>query len=375
MIMHFSSRLFAASLGLLGAGLLQPLHAQARNDTTFSIDASATVEVVSRSGDITIRTGRSGRVRVLQDSDDRVLMSGSGRAIRIESGSTRNRSSDDMQIEVPRGTIMLVRTQNGDISVRGTGADVEVRSQSGDVFIDDAARVRIETVAGDMQLSNISDGVRIGASSGDVTLSGVNGDVEIGSTSSDVVMRDVSSRRVQVKVVSGDVRFNGSFSDAGRYEFSTHSGNVRLELPANTRALLDAQTFNGDITTTNLPLTLLPDLNAADREVARERDRERLRTVRDSVRRVVEDSMRDSRDARTRRDSMNWERNIERSVTQLVESVLGGLAGEMSALAARFEGMGNRRVRRFQIGSSGGPLVSVSTFSGNVIVSSDNDRR
>ena len=375
MIMHSSSRLFAAVLALLGAGLLQPLDAQSRRDTTFSIDASATVEVVSRSGDITIRSGQAGRVRVLQDSDDRVLVSGSGRALRIESGSTRNRSSDDMEIEVPRGTIMLVRTQNGDISVQGTGADVEVRSTSGDIQVEDAARVRIETVTGDMQLTNITDGVRIGASSGDVTLADVTGDVEIGSTSSDVSMRDVSSRRVQVKVVSGDVRFAGSFSDAGRYEFSTHSGDVRLALPANTRALLDAQTFNGDITTTNLPLTLLPDPNAADREAARERDRERLRTVRDSVRRVVEDSMRDNRNARTRRDSMNWERNLERSVSQLVESVIGGLAAEMSSLASAFEGMSNRRVRRFQIGTAGGPLVSVSTFSGNVIVGSDADRR
>ncbi len=374
--MHSSFRLLAAALALLGAGIWQPLHSQSRNDTTFSIDAPATVEVVSRSGDIDIRTGPSGRVRVLQDGDDHVLVSGSGRAVRIESGSARNRSRDDLRIEVPRGTILLIRTQSGDISVRGTGADVEVRSTSGDIVIEDAARLRIETVAGDMQISKISDGVRIGASSGDVTLSSVNGDVEIGSTSSDVVMRGVSSRRVQVKVVSGDVRFNGSLSDAGRYEFTTHSGSVRLELPANTRALLDAQTFNGDITTTNLPLTLLPDPGASDREEARERDRDRLRMVRDSVRRVVEDSMRDTRSARSGRDSMAWERNIERSVTQLVESVLGGLAMEMSSLAARFEGMGgNRRVRRFQIGDAGGPLVSVSTFSGSVIVSSDSGAR
>ncbi len=371
----------------LAAGMIatpSQASAQLRSDTTLSIDASATVEIISRGGDIRVRTGADRRLVVRSDNGDaRTLVSGSGRSLRIDASRERARGDVDLSVELPRGTVVLLRTQNGDISVGGTGADVEVRSTSGDINVTDARQLRIANVAGDISARNITDGVRISTTSGDITLDNITGDVEVAGTSSDVTLRDITSRRVQVEVVSGDVYWAGAFDDAGRYEFNAHSGDVRLQVPNNARALLDVQTFNGEVSTTDLPLTLLPSPGASPRDTTRDttreqqRDRERQRVrerdqMRDSLRRVLSDSMRRSNTARDRRDTASWERNLERSVSQLVESVLSGVAEGLSSMSFSFSDAGNSRVRRFQLGAAGGPLVSVSTFSGNIVVGSTN---
>lgn len=385
--MHRFVQVFSWSLGVAAGVVAAPftLSAQMRSDTTLSIDASATVEIVSRGGDIRVRTGADRRLSVRSDGGDaQSLVSGSGRALRIDASGQRSRDNVDLSIELPRGTVVLLRTHNGDISVSGTEADVEVRSTSGDIEVIAARQLRIATVAGDISARNISDGVRISTTSGDITLDNVTGDVEVAGTSSDVTLRDITSRRVQVQVVSGDVYWAGAFDDAGRYEFNAHSGDVQLQVPANARALLDVQTFNGEVSTTDLPLTLLPSPGTSQRDATRDATRESPRQstreqqrerdqLRDSLRRVLSDSMRRSDSARDRRDSASWERNLERSVAQLVESVLSGVAESLSSLSLKFSDATNSRAQRFQLGAAGGPLVSVSTFSGNIVVESSNN--
>jgi DUF4097 and DUF4098 domain-containing protein YvlB len=70
--------------------------------------------------------------------------------------------------------------------------------------------------------------------------------------------------------VSGDVTYAGTVDPAGRYDFRSHSGTVRLVLPAGTNASLSVETFSGDIDSA-FPLTLRPE--AAPAEGGRKRPR------------------------------------------------------------------------------------------------------
>jgi hypothetical protein len=137
-----------------------------------------------------------------------------------------------LDITLPRGTALIVRTQSGDITVRGVGADVEVRTTSGNVTVDDAARVRIETVAGDVSLRNVRDGARVNATSGDVELSPSRETWRSSATSSTVMLRDVDSRRVDVKVVSGDVRWTGTVRRIGSLRLQRALGRHALRAAA-----------------------------------------------------------------------------------------------------------------------------------------------
>jgi hypothetical protein len=361
--------LIAAGVLTLGTASATRAGAQARTDTTLTIDRNATVEVSGWSGDVTVTTGGDRALRVRGD-DARFDVRGSSRSLLIDANGRRGRGTGPLDLVVPRGTTLFVRTQSGNITVRGTDAEVEASTISGDVRVEEAARVRIETVVGDVTLRGVRDGAIVSATSGDVRLTGVEGDVQVTGTSGTVVLRDVTSRRVAVRIASGDVDWAGAFIDDGRYDFSAHSGNLRFDLPRDARATLDVRTFNGELASGSLPLTLVPDPSDAERQREREADRVRIRVVRDSLQRVVADSMRRTRD-RSRsgdaRSGESWERDVERSVERMVEGLVRGLSAGVESFAAAFADAGDRgRSQRFTLGRDGGARVSVSTFSGDI---------
>ena len=65
------------------------------------------------------------------------------------------------------------------------------------------------------------------------------------------------SKQIRTHSTSGDLEFAGTIVSAGRYEFTTHSGEIRLTLPANVGAQLSLSTFSGEIDSA-FPITLTP---------------------------------------------------------------------------------------------------------------------
>ena len=93
--------------------------------------------------------------------------------------------------------------------------------------------------------------------SGDVTLDRARGDVEVETVSGDIVLQDVVTKQIRAHSTSGDLAFAGTIVSAGRYEFTTHSGEIRLALPASVGAQLSLSTFSGEIDSA-FPITLTP---------------------------------------------------------------------------------------------------------------------
>mgnify|MGYP007067077114 FL=1 len=55
--------------------------------------------------------------------------------------------------------------------------------------------------------------------------------------------------------MSGNIDFDAPLVKGGRYEFTSHSGNVRILLTGNTGFELDADTFSGSVRS-DVPVTL-----------------------------------------------------------------------------------------------------------------------
>jgi DUF4097 and DUF4098 domain-containing protein YvlB len=79
-----------------------------------------------------------------------------------------------------------------------------------------------------------------------------------------VTVRRGHLSRLRAETVSGDVRYDGTFARDGRYDLSSHSGEIRLALPANVGAALSLRTYSGSIDT-DFPLTLQPNGSGAAR--------------------------------------------------------------------------------------------------------------
>jgi DUF4097 and DUF4098 domain-containing protein YvlB len=92
--------------------------------------------------------------------------------------------------------------------------------------------------------------------SGTVTASGLKArSVECGSVSGNIELSGVQAERLHAKSVSGDIGFGAVLAPGGRYEFGSHSGNIRVILASDAGFELDASTFSGSVRS-DFPVTL-----------------------------------------------------------------------------------------------------------------------
>ena len=184
---------------------------------------------------------------------------GDGLTVRIETkypkrgwwGHDSGNVSVDYTLYVPVKAAVDVRSVSGEVEVEAMGGPVRVKSVSGDVTLTKAAAgAECASVSGDVKASDIKGGIDAGSVSGDVTVRRVEGSIEASSVSGSVDLRDVSgAETVKAKTVSGDVTFESLTAPKGRYVLESHSGDVTINLPADSSFELEVETFSGDIDT------------------------------------------------------------------------------------------------------------------------------
>ena len=231
-----------------------------RIDTVLPLSRNGTVEIELRSGEIIVTASGRNEVRVRGESERGLLrLDASPSHIGIGTRGIRGGHGDThLEVSGPEGTRLTVSGHSADVSIRGVRGEVDVSTMSGDVVIDDASsRVEFESVSGDVQVTRLQGTLRGEAMSGEVEVTDVSGEVDLETVSGDLTLRNVSSRSVRAETMSGSVEFDGRTESGGRYDFSSHSGDVRLMLPAALGATISVETFSGSIDS-DFPITLEP---------------------------------------------------------------------------------------------------------------------
>ena len=231
---------------------------QSRLDTTVALARDGTVDLSLVSGEIIVSSWDRDQVKIeartergilrFDASPSRVALS--VRSDRGEMGDTRFR------VTIPATARLVGRSVSGDISARGAGS-AELHSVSGDIVVSDVAgRATLESVSGGVRARRIGAGLRVSSVSGDLDLSGITGDVDAHTVSGEIGLEQVKSNFVRTETVSGDTHFSGPLDPQGRYEFHSHSGDVRLGIPP-VGATFEIQTFSGDVQS-DYQMTLQP---------------------------------------------------------------------------------------------------------------------
>lgn len=232
-------------------------------DTTYGFARNGLVDAEQISGDIVITTWDRPEVRVRAWIErGRVISELSSSRVRLrvegerDSRGNRNLGDSRYEITVPSGTRVRAASVSGDVSVTDTGAEVDASSVSGDMQVRNAVGVTsVSSVSGDLRVKQVRGDLTARSVSGDVEVSDVDGDVRATSVSGELTLSGLRSRNVTAKSTSGDVDFTGAISSDGRYQFNTHSGEVRLSLPANVSADVSVRTFSGEMDS-DFPVTL-----------------------------------------------------------------------------------------------------------------------
>ena len=166
--------------------------------------------------------------------------------------------SVDYTVSVPATATLDVKSISGNVTVSGVQGVVHAESISGVVSSSATPKLAAKTVSGDVELVNAPADADLAANtvSGNIRARGLKvRTLDIGSVSGDVALTDIACDRLGVKSVSGSVEFAGTLGKSGRYDINSHSGNIRLSLTGNTGFELNANSFSGSIRS-DFPVTL-----------------------------------------------------------------------------------------------------------------------
>jgi hypothetical protein len=269
-------------------------HAEGWFERSLKVTGAVDLMVTTGSGDIVVRPGDSGAVRVtgkirvsdwkigraaaedkvarLEDHPPIEQDGNSIRVGRISNPELRRGVSISYEVVVPAETRANAETGSGNASVSGVSGPVRVNTGSGNVRISNVtSTVRASTGSGDIELTDLGGQVYGETGSGNLRALRVNGPLTATTGSGDVRVEQSSDSTVKVETGSGNIEVTagrGSMllhtgsgnitargEPSGEWRLDTGSGNIRAYVPENAAFDLDCHTGSGGIVTKH-PLTV-----------------------------------------------------------------------------------------------------------------------
>ena len=236
---------------------------QGRFEKTFQVTGPVDLEVLTRSGDITVRTGPAGSVVIrakiyvsdhwlfgqrktdVSDIEQHPPLRQEGNSIHIDYVNAHD-ISVDYEITVPADTTVRTRSGSGDQTIEGVRGNADLQSGSGDMKLANlTGDIRLQTGSGNVRGHQISGALRGGAGSGDIEVEETGtGDISLHTGSGNIVVRGIHGG-FRAEAGSGDITAEGT--QTGAWEIRTGSGNVHVRVPGNAAFDADISTSSGTV--------------------------------------------------------------------------------------------------------------------------------
>ena len=140
--------------------------------------------------------------------------------------------SVDYTVTVPQDALVTVRTLGGNIHATDIRMEL-LKSVSGDIDI-------VTGIAADV--------VTASTVSGNLSVHGLKArTAQLSTVTGNVHLDDIQVDRLATRAVNGNIDFAGDLTRSGRYEFVTHSGDIRLVLSGVTGFEVQANSFSGTV--------------------------------------------------------------------------------------------------------------------------------
>jgi hypothetical protein len=157
------------------------------------------------------------------------------------------------------------------------GATVYLKTETGDIEVDDVAEAHLETTDGRIEMRRISKATEATSVNNDIALQDANGRVRLNSfagvievrdlrsidgsdfvkiktTSGDILLDRIGPARVDASTIGGELRLSGPLTRGGVYNFTTTTGDVTILLPVESSFKLNAKISEGGEIITEFPL-------------------------------------------------------------------------------------------------------------------------
>jgi len=279
--------LVLAAAAVIALPLLARETYEEKFEKTESLPKDGRVILINVSGDVDVRSAKEDVVRIealkhsqagseakAKENAAQVVIEvvREGSTLSIETkypktkkfwGSDSLNVSVDYRVTVPEKASVDVRNISGDAVIAGIGGALKAEVVSGSLEVRGAtAGADAKVTSGDLKVYDVVGDVYLTNTSGEITAARIKGSVEAGVVSGTLDIREVTeARNLSGQTVSGDCNVQAKILPGARVSLKTHSGDVRLTLPADTGFELDASCFSGSIES-DFPVTAVGKISS-----------------------------------------------------------------------------------------------------------------
>lgn len=233
----------------------------AQSEKSIATTANVAVIFCSGSGRVSVRGWDKSEVRAVGESGSKVTLvtaKSNGESspvsqvrVNVFDGDEEESflgpcySNSNVDLYVPRGAFVDLKTQEGDINVEKI-AKARLRSLNGSFTLREISNsVQADSTSGDISIDNSSGEISLSAVSGSIDVRNVksmeSGDyLSAKAISGDVNLDRVNYLRVEGVALSGDVTLFGSLTKGAVYNLRSTSGDVTVTIPANSSFKVNA---------------------------------------------------------------------------------------------------------------------------------------
>ena len=214
------------------------------------------IEIDNFAGSVDVMAGPAGQVTLnatrrapgaLRLNDVQVVVSEEGGVVRIVTRRPATLVAAQVQIEVtvPENAILVVDLGSGDVNVQGVKGGVDVETGAGTITGQDlAGGVSLLTGSGQISARNVLGSLGAETGAGAIMVEEVEGSINAHTGSGTInVWRAVGQVRLDSGV--GTLEYRGT--PQGECRFTTGTGTIILNLPADVNARVDLSTGMGEV--------------------------------------------------------------------------------------------------------------------------------
>jgi DUF4097 and DUF4098 domain-containing protein YvlB len=220
-------------------GVLSARAAENRKEFKYAATPGSGVTIINEFGPVTVKPATGHQVLIVATThSDKVEVDSSQTGNRIEARTHFLQKANEQEglvsyeVSIPAKVSVLVRAATGPIQAEKVQGDITLKGDAANITVRDVTNthVQVQTVGGQIELSNISAGR-----------------VDVISSDGGVRLTSVSGPKVTVNTASADITYDGDPGSSSEYSFTSHSGNIDVTLPANASIDLMARSMTGSV--------------------------------------------------------------------------------------------------------------------------------
>ncbi len=153
-----------------------------------------------------------------------------------------------LEVWVPAGSRVRVKTMPGSIVVEGVSGALDLGSTSGDIRVTGRPReLTVETMDGDVEVDGALVWLRTRTAGGDIVIRGGAEDLVAASVSGTVTVGGGPIRAARLETVTGNIVCEAAIARGAMLDIGTHAGTVRVLLPKGSAPSVEATTIAAPI--------------------------------------------------------------------------------------------------------------------------------